>query len=313
MTPWLRFLAVSLLTALDALPALAQQAAGQEQGLHRELESLLRVSDPSAAFLALAFGVAFIAGAAHALTPGHGKALVGAYLAGSRGTVGDAVYLGTVVTITHTGMVFLLGLIALYASQHILMDRLYNWLSVISGALIVAIGAWLLASRWKALRSGAQGHDEHHHGHSHGPLGHTHSHEHVDHEGHSHGHDHSHGHAHGHHHHHHHPLPRAGRGSLLSLGISGGMIPCPEATAVLLISITMNRLVFGLIILLAFSLGLAAVLIAIGTAMVLAGPTLGKFAKDGPLLRALPVGSAAVVTLLGIAILFKAAGDAGVI
>ena len=97
----------------------------------------------------------------------------------------------------------------------------------------------------------------------------------------------------------------------MSLGISGGLIPCPEALAVLLISFTLNRIVFGLIILLAFSLGLAAILIAIGVAMVLAGPTLKRFTKDGSLMRFLPVGSAAVVTLLGVAILVKAVTDAG--
>ena len=89
------------------------------------------------------------------------------------------------------------------------------------------------------------------------------------------------------------------------------MIPCPEALAVLLISFTLNRIMFGLIILLAFSLGLAAILIAIGVAMVMAGPAFKRFTKDGPLMRFLPVGSAVVVTLLGVAILAKAATDAG--
>jgi ABC-type nickel/cobalt efflux system permease component RcnA len=82
---------------------------------------------------------------------------------------------------------------------------------------------------------------------------------------------------------------------------------------VLLISITINRLLFGLVILLAFSLGLAAVLIAIGIAMVLAGPALSKFSKEGMLMRAVPVGSAALVTLLGVAILYSAAVDAGLL
>jgi ABC-type nickel/cobalt efflux system permease component RcnA len=82
---------------------------------------------------------------------------------------------------------------------------------------------------------------------------------------------------------------------------------------VLLISITINRLLFGIVILTAFSLGLAAILIAIGVAMVLAGPTLRRFTKDGPLLRALPVGSAALVTLLGVAILYSAVNDSGLL
>ena len=80
--------------------------------MRQQLESLLTVNEPTAGFLAIALGVSFLAGAAHALTPGHGKAVVAAYLAGSRGTIGDAVYLGTVVTVTHTAGVFALGLMA---------------------------------------------------------------------------------------------------------------------------------------------------------------------------------------------------------
>ncbi len=312
-------LTISLLAALLlAGPGLllAQQqpsAAEGETALRERLESLLTVNEPTMGFLVVALGVSFLAGAAHALSPGHGKAVVAAYLAGSRGTIGDAVYLGTVVTITHTAGVFALGLVALYASQYLLVDRLLVWLSFMSGLLIVLIGGWLFWSRWQAFRSGNSAEE---HQHRHWPLGkpHSHSHGHDHHHEHDHshghgGHDHSHGHDHGDGHHHH--PPRAGRGSLLSLGISGGLVPCPEAMAVLLISFTINRIALGLLVLVAFSLGLAAVLIAIGVAMVLAGPALSRLTKDGPLLRVLPVGSAVVVTLLGFVILVSTAVDSG--
>ena len=311
-------LTITLFTALLlAGPGLlAQQqspAAEGETALRERLESLLTVNEPTMGFLVVALGVSFLAGAAHALSPGHGKAVVAAYLAGSRGTIGDAVYLGTVVTITHTAGVFALGLVALYASQYLLVDRLLVWLSLMSGLLIVIIGGWLFWSRWQAFRSGNSAEE---HQHRHWPLGKPHSHSHG--HGHHHEHDHSHGHgghehSHGHDHgngHHHYP-PRAGRGSLLSLGISGGLVPCPEAMAVLLISFTINRIALGLLVLVAFSLGLAAVLIAIGIAMVLAGPALSRLTKDGPLLRVLPVGSAVVVTLLGFVILVRTAVESG--
>ena len=288
------------------LAALQQRVSEDDIAVREQLESLLRTNEPSAAFIAVALGVAFLAGAAHALTPGHGKAIVAAYLTGSRGTIGDAVYLGSVVTITHTATVFILGLAALYASQHFLMDEVFLWLSLASGLIIAVIGGGLFWSRWRAMRSGDSG--EHH---SHWPLGgHSHSHSHD----HPHAHDHSHdpsrddAHSHGHQ-----PLPKASRGSLLSLGISGGLVPCPEALAVLLISFTINRLLFGMVILAAFSLGLAAVLIAIGVAMVMAGPALSRFSNDGPLVRMLPIGSAAVVTLLGVGILYKTAADSGIL
>ena len=326
-----RFARYALLQGLTALPGTALQASPDpHQGMREQLQSLL-TGDLSTGFILVALGVAFLAGAAHALTPGHGKAIVAAYLAGSRGTIGDAVYLGSVVTITHTAGVFVLGLVALYASQYLLVDRVLVWLSLISGLLIVAIGGWLFWSRWQMLRSGSEGR----HSHSHWPFGshsHSHEHEHSHEHGRTHGddagHDHScsdrpahaHSHSHGHEHSHSHegdhakqPLPKAGRGSLLSLGIPGGLVPCPEAMAVLLVSITINRLLFGLAILVSFSLGLAAVLIAIGVAMVLAGPAFNRFSKDGPLVRLLPVGSAAVVTLLGVAILYRAAAEGGIL
>ena len=302
----LRLPAAAVLLAAPLL-ALPQGIPHDDGEMGEALKSLLRVSDPSTGFLVAALGVAFLAGAAHALTPGHGKAIVAAYLAGSRGTVWDAVYLGSVVTVTHTATVFILGLITLYATQYFLMEEIYAWLSVSSGLLIAAIGGWLLRARWRSFRSGDADHG-HAHSHSHGSFGHhTHVHPHpsesgdsAENQAHEHGHTHD-------------PPPAAGRGSLLSLGISGGLVPCPEALAVLLISFSVNRLVFGLIILVAFSLGLAAVLIAIGVAMVLAGPALERFSKDGPLMRALPLGSAVIVTMLGLAILYKAASDTGLL
>ena len=95
-------------------------------------------------------------------------------------------------------------------------------------------------------------------------------------------------------------------GSLLSLGISGGLVPCPEALVVLLISVSVGRLVFGLGILVAFSLGLAAVLILIGMAMVLAAPMMKRWTGDSRLIRALPVASAAVITVVGAVLLAQA-------
>jgi nickel/cobalt exporter len=245
-------------------------------GERSRLEALLSSPTLSPMVLATALFVAFFLGAAHALTPGHGKAIVAAYLVGSRGRVLDAVYLGSIVTATHTASVFALGLAALYASQHIPMDRIYPWLAVVSGLLVTSIGGWLL---WKRARS-------------------THSHVHD--------HDHPHTHLHEHGHDHAHTHKGAGKGSLFSLGISGGLVPCPEALVVLMVSISLGRLLLGLAVLVAFSIGLAAVLITIGTAMVLAAPAMRSLAGDKPWMRSLPVASAAVVTVLGIVIMVQA-------
>ncbi len=228
----------------------------QERG---QLEALLGGRTDSPAVLATALGIAFFLGAAHALTPGHGKAIVAAYLAGSRGRITDAVFLGLVVTVTHTASVFALGLAALYATQHVAVDRIYPWIALLSGALVAAVGGWLL---WKRLRGKA----------------HRHGHEHV----------------------------RPGKASLLSLGISGGLVPCPEAFVVLMISVSLRRIALGLAVLVSFSLGLAVVIVSIGVVMVLAAPAVRKAAGDAPWMRALPVASASVVTLLGLGIVIQA-------
>ena len=257
-----------------------------------EQARLVEILHSSGGGIAVALAIAFFLGAAHALTPGHGKTLVAAYLVGSRGTIRDAVYLGSVVTLTHTSSVFILGLLTLYASQYILMDRIYPWLSIISGLLVLGMGLWLLRSRWRG-------------------AGHTHDHDHDHHHHHDHGHDHTHTHDHDHDHphHHDHAPPQVSRGQLLSLGISGGLVPCPEAMVVLLMAVSLHKLALGLILLVSFSLGLAAVLIGIGIAMILSGPLLSRFTAAGPATRLLPLGSAVVVTLLGAAIVVKAIAD----
>ena len=231
-----------------------------------QLAALLRGRESDPVFLATALALAFFFGAVHAHTPGHGKTLVAAYFVGSRGRLADAVYLGGVVTATHTVSVFALGLITLYASTRIALERIFPWLSLLSGAMVLAIGGWLLFQRLR----GMGGSHEHAHLHSHS---------------HAHGHSHSHSHSHG---------------SLFSLGVSGGLVPCPEALVVLMLSISLGRLGFGLVLLTAFSLGLAAVLIAIGGAMVIAGGRFTALRPAGTLTQRLPVLSAAVVTVLGI-------------
>jgi nickel/cobalt transporter (NicO) family protein len=247
----------------------------------------------------LALLAAFGWGAAHALTPGHGKTVVAAYLVGSRGTVGHALFLGLTTTITHTAGVFALGLVTLYLSQYILPEQLFPWLSLISGLLVVAIGFSMFGQRLRALLRG-------------GPAGgspeHMHSHDHGDH--HSHLHDHGHSHSHDH-------LPPGAHGtpvtwrSLLALGISGGILPCPSALVVLLSAIALQRVGFGLLLIVAFSLGLASVLTGIGIALVHAGRLFERIPTRGRLVHALPVASALLITLAGVGITLQAVAQSG--
>ena len=105
-------------------------------------------------------------GAAHALSPGHGKSIVTAYLVGQRGTPWHAALLGLIVTATHTVGVFTLGFVTLALSQFVVPDHLYPWLNLASGLLVVSIGVSVLAARWRHARAHSHGHHHHHH---HGP------------------------------------------------------------------------------------------------------------------------------------------------
>lgn len=247
------------------------------------------------------FGALFVAvllGAGHALTPGHGKALVGAYLVGERGTVRDAVFLGLVVTFAHTATVYLFGLVILGLVHFVNEKQLGVWLGVGSGLLVIATGFWLLLRgllRWYGVDV------DHHHHHDY-EDGHSHTHEH--------GEDHSHKHVH---HHHHHPHPGTGRGSLLSLGIAGGAVPCPDAIAVLAASINAGNVAFGLVLITAFSAGMATVLIAIGILMVTAKARMARFTGEGRFFKALPIISAAIVLVLGLGLVGQALAQAGIL
>ena len=251
----------------------------------------------------VALVVSFVLGGLNALTPGHGKAVVAAYLVGSKGRIIDAIFLGLVVTFTHTFSVIALGVIMLVAESYLVPEDIVPWLSLFSGILIAGIGAWLLAKNMKQYYSGGA--------HSHG-----HDHDHDADSGHQHDHDHDHGHSHSHgpggHTHSHVPSERTGFWGLLSLGISGGIVPCVDALIGLLFAISLNKLTWGVIILCAFSLGLAAVLVAIGILMVMAKPLIERFTGEGVWLKRLPIFSAAVVILLGAVLAFKALNDVGI-
>lgn len=263
--------------------------------------------------------VALAFGAVHALSPGHGKTMVAAYLVGTRGTTRHAVLLGLVVTITHTFGVFALGMGLLFASQYILPERLFPALSALSGLLVFGVGLWLFITRWQGLTSG-QVHDHHHgdeeHSHAHDDDGHSHSHD--EEHGHSHAHD-GHTHSHGAHVHSHggrahsHAVPEGPvtMKTLVALGISGGIVPCPEALVVLLAAVKLHRIGYGLLLITTFSIGLAAALIAIGLVVVAARRHMSRFDKLGEgsaLVRFLPIGSAAIITLIGAGLTLSATG-----
>jgi ABC-type nickel/cobalt efflux system permease component RcnA len=260
--------------------------------------------------LAWALLAAMLLGALHAFAPGHGKTVVGAYLIGSRASARHAAFLGLTVTITHTLGVFALGFATLVASSFIVPERLLPALSFVSGALVLAIGMWLLVARLHAASSAARtryrlsahAHRQSALVHSHGGKPHSHG-----------GALHSHGgtlHSHGGSLHSHLPAGAAGEKvtwkSLVTLGVSGGLVPCPSAMALLLAAIALNKTAYGMLLVLAFSLGLAGTLTAIGLVFLYARDRLGARRIDPRWRRWLPVASAAVIAIVGVAMCYGA-------
>ncbi len=208
--------------------------------------------------LVLLLLAAFGWGALHALSPGHGKSMVAAYLVGTRGTARHAVALGATVTVAHTAGVFALGLVTLALSQYVLPEDLYPWLTLISGLLVVCVGAGVLRSRIRRVRV-----QQHHH-----------------------------------HHHHHEEHELSWRG-LVAMGASAGLIPCPSALVVLLGAVSQHQVPLGLVMITAFSLGLAGTMTGIGLAVVYAQRTLSRLRVPGRLTAVLPAISALVIVVVG--------------
>jgi len=279
------------MTALFAL--LHAGTAPQQDALAR----LLHQPEITPWMIAAAIGIAFALGAAHALTPGHGKTIVAAYLVGSRGTLKHAAFLGAMVTFTHTVSVFLLGMATLFLFQYVVPENITRVLGAVSGLSIVAIGAWML---YKRLRGTGHAHShDHEHGQSHS---HDHDHHHHDHD-HQHGHDHPHDHTHEHGTHTHSHVPEEVSWSgLVALGASGGLVPCESALVLLLSAIALRRVGLGLVLLVSFSLGLAIVLMGIGVLVIYAKNLLPESERNSgnPFFRWMPVASAAVVLVLGL-------------
>lgn len=262
-----------------------RQTAPVQTDRFAELINVKEITLPIILFgLVLAFGF----GAMHAMSPGHGKAVVGAYLVGSRGTIKHAVFLGLTVTITHTLGVFALGLTTLFASKYILPESLFPVLSFVSGLILLVMGLSLFRNRlMTALGRKDKNHDHDHANGDHENLNddfvHTHG-----------GSTHSHL-----------PPQKVTWRSLLALGISGGLLPCPSALVLMLSAIASDRVGYGLLLTTFFSVGLATTLTSIGLIFLYAGKVFGNSSLGSHrIFKALPVFSAFVIACIGAVICY---------
>ena len=301
------------------LGELAEEAAAESDSSPAEgsgpasiLEGLIKRGEGSITFLLGALALAALLGALHALSPGHGKTIVAAYLVGSQGKAYHAVALGAIVTLTHTGSVFAIGLIMLTASRVFLAADIFPVLELASGLLILILGAGLL---WPRLRVLLRKYRERTRfqinsagvvveGERRLQINQP-----IQEEGPPHSHD---------------PakmgaipreIPSANPlenirwRSLIPLAVSGGLVPCPDAIAILLVAATLNRVVLGLSLILSFSLGLAVVLIAVGLLIVQGRKLFERLRWFNQAAVIMPVISAFIVLGAGVVLSLGALGN----
>ena len=283
--------------AAATTPTTAGAVPGGVSGV--DLPSIFRTADVTPLILLVSILTAAALGAGHALTPGHGKTLMAAYLVGTRGTPLHAAGLGLSVALSHTlGIMVLAGLVV--GAQGILPpDVVVKSAPIVAAISIVAIGSWMLFGetrrRWR-LRTAAGERAHEHAEHDHG-AGHDHDHGRAEHDAaeHSHG-----GVRHSH-------LPTAGSTiswrSLFVLGLAGGLIPSTNALLILLGSIATGRPTFGFVLVVAFGLGMALVMGGIGLALVLARGRLDRVdaaSRLGRISAYVPIAAAVLVFSLGI-------------
>ncbi len=264
-----------------------------------DIGGLIASDDITPVVILGALVAAFLLGAGHALTPGHGKTVMGAYLVGSRGTALHALALGLAVTVSHTLGIVVLAAVILQARD--VAPELFNTLApVLSGVAVIAIGAWLLFGQlhgYLARRGASASHGDHDHGQDPGQT--------VEH---GHHHDafgrHAAGSEAGQ------PAPIGWR-SLFVLGLAGGLIPSTNALIILLAAINVDRPAYGLVLVVAFGLGMAFILGGIGLVLVLARQHVDRLPSAsslGRLASYLPVGAAGLILVLGIWLTSQAIG-----
>jgi ABC-type nickel/cobalt efflux system permease component RcnA len=241
--------------------------------------------------LVLAFLISAGLGAAHALSPGHGKALVAGSLLAGRGTARQAVALGATVAVSHTAGVLAIGGVVLVAGEVLAPDRLLAWLAIGAGGCVVLVGAGLVLRAARSMPGGSVHGRDHAHGHPHD----------ADHAQPHYGPDHAHP--------HHEPKGLSGR-SVMALGLFGGLVPSTSAIIVLLLAATTGQLVLGVSMIAAFGFGMAAVLAGMAWAAVWLGSralervvarssVIARIGRFVPLVSGLAVLVAGTITTIG--------------
>jgi nickel/cobalt transporter (NicO) family protein len=293
-----------------------------------DIAELIRQGSSS---LLILLPMALALGALHGLEPGHSKTMMAAFIIAVKGTPAQAALLGLSATLSHTAIVWIIGLGGLYLGQNYVEESFEPWLKGISAVVMIGVGLWMLWQTHKSQKPHSH-HDHDHHGHDHHPHDHSHDH------GHDHGHHHHHDDhphddkrqddkhraasavravAHDHHHDAHAAMHAreietkfasgtATTGQIILFGLTGGLIPCPASITVLLLCLQLKQVALGAWLVLGFSIGLAATLVAVGVGASLAMKGLalkglsGRFGDFEQLAAKAPYLSAIVILGLGL-------------
>jgi len=290
-------------------------------GVGDEIPDLFRAADLTP-FVALgSIILAMVLGAGHALTPGHGKTLMAAYLVGTRGTIRHAAGLGLAVTVSHTLGILLLALLVTGAESALPPEVVVRTVPVVAAGGFVAIGAWMVVTELRRRRRRGhlaaqllRAHDESHAQIDAAEPGHGNAPE----QAHVHAHDHGHEHSHGGIRHSHAPADNRAISwrSLFALGLAGGIIPSTNALIILLGTIVAGRAAFGIVLVIAFGLGMAVVLGGVGAVMVLARERLERLpttSRFGALAAQAPLVASMAVLGIGLWLTVQAVGGGAVL
>ncbi|MEM8878947.1 MAG: nickel/cobalt efflux transporter [Pseudomonadota bacterium] len=261
----------------------------------------------------LLFVFALVLGALHGLEPGHSKTMMAAYIIAIQGTVWQAVLLGLSAAFSHSIIVWILAAIALTYGNELIGEQLEPWFMIISGALVLCIAGWMLWSGLGARRGpselatagpggaalahahdhAATGHNRHHYDHSHADAvfdvgGDAHARAHAS------------------------EIRqrlaagRVGPWQTILFGLTGGLIPCPAAITVVILCLHLGQVLLGITLVSAFSVGLAATLVAIGIVAALGLKVVSsRTSRLNRFFEAAPYISGGLIALIGVAIIWS--------
>ncbi len=231
----------------------------------------------------LFFPMAILLGALHGLEPGHSKTMMTAFIIAIRGTVWQAFLLGVAATISHTAIIWILAFVGLHYSSSLNVEELGPYFQLATGIVVIGIACWMFYRIRQAQKEA--------HSHYHEELvpvgdiefGDAHERAHAA------------------------EMQKqlmnqkVTTGQIILFGLTGGLLPCPSAFAVLLVCLQLKKVALGVALVFGFSIGLAITLVTVGTIAAISVKHASKrFKRFGEFARKVPYASSTLLILIGL-------------